>query len=113
LQEAPHGLRALEVSWDEAAGACVMPCVVVRAIEDSPAVRALPADVPWQRGRAPEERVALLRPSAPTPAQLLRLLRSLLTNLRAAARHSPSRLARSAGRDASTSNESVPVAQAM
>lgn len=113
LGEVPAGLRALEVSLDEAAGACVMPCVVIRALEDSTAVRALPSDVPWQRGRAPEERVAVLRPSAPTPAQLLRLLRTLLTNLRAAARHSSSRLDRSPGRGASTSKESLPSSQAM
>ncbi len=113
LRELPAGLRALEVSFDEAAGACVMPCVVVRALEDSPAVRALPADVPWQRGRAPEERVAVLRPSAPTAAQLLRLLRSLLTNLRAAARHSSSSLDKSAGSGLSTSTKPAPVAQAM
>lgn len=113
LEEVPAGLRALEVSLDEAAGACVMPCVVIRALEDSTAVRALPSDVPWQRGRALEERVAVLRPSAPTPAQLLRLLRTLLTNLRAASRHSSSRLDRSAGRGASTSKASLPSAQAM
>lgn len=113
LKEAPGGLRALEVSLDEAAGACVLPCVVIRALEDSPTVRALPADVPWQRGRAPEERVAVLRPSAPTPAQLLRLLRTLMTNLRAAARQSSSRLDRSKGRGASTSKESLPSVQAM
>lgn len=113
LKEAPGGLRALEVSLDEGAGACVMPCVVIRALEESPAIRALPPDVPWQRGRGPEERVAVLRPSAPTPAQLLRLLRTLLTNLRAAARQSSSRLDRSGGRGASTSSESLSSAQAM
>jgi hypothetical protein len=113
LREAPLGLRALEVSLDEAAGAHVMPCVIIRALEDSPAVRALPGDVPWQRGRAAEERVAVLRPSAPTPAQLLRLLRTLLTNLRASARHSSRRAERSSGRGASTSKESLPAAQAM
>lgn len=113
LLEAPAGLRALEVSLDEAAGAHVMPCVVIRALEDSPAVRALPSDVPWQRGRSAEERVALLRPSAPTPAQLLRLLRTLLTNLRASARHSFSKAERSSGKGASTSNESLRAAQAM
>lgn len=113
LREVPAGLRALEVSLDEAAGAHVMPCVVIRALEESPAVRALPSDIPWQRGRVAEERVAVLRPSAPTPAQLLRLLRTLLTNLRASARHSSRSAERSSGRGASTSNESRSAAQAI
>lgn len=100
LDAAPSGLRALEVSLDEAAGASVFPCVVIRALEDSRVVRALPTDIPWQRGRAAEERVAILRPTAPTKTQLLRLLRTLLANLRAAAQSSSS-VARSSGSGAS------------
>lgn len=90
LTSVPGGLRAFEVSFDEAAGACVLPCVVLRVLEDSPTLRRLPPDIAWQRGRTSEERVALLRPSAPTRAQLLRLVRSLLSNLRAVGHQSSS-----------------------
>jgi hypothetical protein len=110
LKDAPLGLRALEVSFDEAAGSCVLPCVVVRVLEDSPALRALPADVPWQRGRAVEERVAVLRPTAPTHSQLLRLIRTLVGNLRAAAHYSRNKAAKSSGRGSSTSKVGTPSA---
>lgn len=110
LESPPSGLRSFEVSFDEAAGACVLPCVLLRVLEDSPTTRRLPADISWQRGRSAEERVTLLRPTAPTRAQLLRLVRSLLGNLRAVA-HSDSRSVRSsAGRADSTAKAGTPLA---
>jgi len=105
LGNAPAGLRALEVSLDEAAGACVLPCVVVRVLEDSPTMLRLPSDVPWQRGRSTEERVALLRPTAPTQAQLLRLLKSLLGALRGVQESKTSR--RSSGGSAAVASNLV------
>lgn len=85
LAESPSGLRSLEISFEEGAGASIEPCVLVRVTDDSIAKDCLPQEIPWQRGRSADERVALLRPTAPTRAQLLRLLRSLVVNLRAAA----------------------------
>jgi hypothetical protein len=96
LKQIPPGLKALEVSLEEAAGACVLPCVIVRAHEESEIIKRLPSDIPWQRGRTAEERVAVLRPSAPTRAQLLRLLKTLLRNLQSAYKESPNSAARSA-----------------
>ncbi len=82
LRNPPRGLRTCEVALEEGAGSFVSPCVVLRVTEDSPALARLPRDIPWSRGRVEEERVAVLRPTAPTRAQLLRLLRSLVTSLR-------------------------------
>lgn len=111
LTEPPKGLRGLEISFEEAAGACVLPCVVLRVLEDSPARRCLPSDIPWQRGRTVEERVAVLRPSAPTKVQLLRLLKSLVANLRAAGLSQSERSERSSsGRGDSAAKSGTPLA---
>jgi hypothetical protein len=120
LVKTPPGLRALEISFEETAGAAVSPCVVLRVTDDSLTKDRLPGEIPWQRGRTSDERVALLRPTAPTKAQLLRLLRSLLTNLRATAQSSVSEAAptrrarRSSGRADSMLNAGKPLpSQAM
>lgn len=93
----PSGLRALEVALEEGPGATALPCVVLRVLIDSPAHQALPRDIPWTRGRTSEERVAILRPTAPTRAQVLRLVRSLLVHLRSAQTRASSTKARSSG----------------
>ncbi|GEM_PF-486529 len=85
LKKIPLGLRAMEVSFDESAGSTVLPCVILRVLDDSPTLDGLPKEIVWQRGRTQEEKVALLRPAAPTRAQLLRLVRTLLSSLRATA----------------------------
>jgi hypothetical protein len=101
----PKGLRALEIAFDEGPGSFVMPCVVVRVLEGSDAQARLPSDIPWRRGRDADERVALLRPTTPTLGQLIRLVRSLVQNLRAdAARSSSQTPQRSSGRGLSTLN---------
>lgn len=110
LPEAPAGLRALEVSLDEAAGACVLPCVVLRVLAESPTAERLPRSIKWQRGRSADERVAILRPSAPTRAQLLRLVRSLLSTLRGLQREVSKRPARSSGNRDRASNAGTPLA---
>jgi hypothetical protein len=110
LTAVPGGLRAFEVSFDEGAGASVLPCVVLRVLEDSSTLRRLPPDIPWQRGRTSEERVAVLRPSAPTRAQLLRLVRSLLSNLRAIERQPSSSAPHPSGTLDSASKAGTPVA---
>ncbi len=98
LPSAPSGLRAMEIVLEEKAGAHVAPCVLVRALEDSVALRRLPSDLPWQRGRSPEERVALLRPTAPTPAQTARLVKLLIKALRHGQVASPNTTRRSSGK---------------
>lgn len=81
LERAPGGLRALEVAFEEGPGNYVSPCLVLRVVEDSPALSRFPAGVAWSRGRQSEEKTAVLHPPAPTQAQLLRLLRSVLAHL--------------------------------
>lgn len=110
LPAAPAGLRAFEVSLDEAAGACVLPCVVLRVLAESPTAERLPRSIKWQRGRSADERVAILRPSAPTRAQLLRLVRSLLGTLRGLQREGSKRASRSAGNSERASNAGTPLA---
>jgi hypothetical protein len=63
--------------------------VIVRALDGSPAHRALAPDVAWTRGRKSEERVAIVRPKLPTRAMCLALVRELtaaLTETRPAVR---------------------------
>lgn len=105
----PAGLKAFELTLEEAAGAHVLPCVLLRVVADSPAQNCLPADVAWRRGRSADERVALLRPAAPTLGQTTRLVRSLLKTF-AAALHS-SRAARSAGSSAKAAKGAMPGAE--
>lgn len=108
LHRAPAGLRAFEVAFEEAAGAHVLPSVLLRVLDDSRALACLPTDLPWRRGRTPEERVALLRPAAPTPAQLLRLLRSLVATFRAAQVGHTKRARRSSGSSDLAANLGIP-----
>jgi len=81
LERPPSGLRALEVAFEEGPGDYLMPCVVLRAIEDSPARERLPKEIAWTRGRQSEEKTAILHPRAPTRGQLRRLLCSLVAHL--------------------------------
>jgi hypothetical protein len=69
------------VAFEEGPGNYVSPCLVLRVVEDSPALSRLPTGVAWSRGRQSEEKTAVLHPPAPTQAQLLRLLRSVLAHL--------------------------------
>lgn len=99
------GLRAVEVVLEEGAGSFVSPCVLVRVLEDSDAARRLPRDFPWIRGRTAEEKVAIVRPTAPTPRQLLRLVRSVIVALTRSSESpsSDSNVEKSAGSGAQTS----------
>lgn len=81
LQRPPSGLRALEVAFEEGPGNYVSPCLVLRVVDDSPAFGALPVGIAWSRGRHSEEKTAVLHPAAPTRAQLLSLVRSVLAHL--------------------------------
>lgn len=79
-----EGLIALEVGVEHlpsVAGFFAQPFVIVRAREDSPAHRALPDTVRWQRGRRADERVAILRALLPTARALESLLGELSCRL--------------------------------
>lgn len=98
LSRAPHGLRSLELLLEEAAGAHVRPAVLVRVLEDSTALRRLPPDIAWQRGRSSDERVVIIRPTAPTYSQTTRLVRSLIKALSAAQPVESSKVSKSSGK---------------
>lgn len=66
---AKDGLLSIEVGLEQQrslAGFVSLPFVLVRVREDSEAQAALPRSLLWQRGRKPNERVALVRPALPT-----------------------------------------------
>jgi len=68
LESARQGLVSLDVGVgfvDTTLRRLLVPALVVRVREDSPAHRALPREAHWSPGRAPEERVAVIR--APLP----------------------------------------------
>jgi hypothetical protein len=106
-KRALSGLVALEAGVEierGLGGRVLLPFVIVRAKEGSPAHAVLLSGVSWSRGRKPEERVAILRPRLPTLALTLRLLERLCTLLSEAKADQGSRSARSSsGRVASTS----------
>jgi len=106
------GLTAIEFGLEYQpglGGPVVLPWVMVRAAEGSPAHRALPRSVAWSRGRRQEERAAVLRPKLPTRALCLSLLRSVARSLadRGASRQPPSRAAMSGGRGSSSAKPSM------
>jgi hypothetical protein len=61
------------------------PVLVIRAADGSPCQRALPRQLTWSRGRSSEERAALIRPTLPSVAVSVALIRELLL-----AMHEPS-----------------------
>ncbi len=75
------GLMAVEVGADHVLGLGGMvaePYVLLRVREGSPCSQALPAQMSFQRGRKPDERVAVLRPKLPTVAETLALVKELV-----------------------------------
>jgi hypothetical protein len=118
LERPLPGLIALEVGVQYQygmSGSLALPCAVVRVEQGSMAYDALARDARWQRGRRPEERVALIQPELPTRSFCLTLVRQLSKLLsrptpdakRAVpARHSSSSLASSLGKTSHTSNPS-------
>ncbi len=91
LDGARPGLRAIEIGVELGVGLIALPCVVVRVVDDSEAYKALPHGVVWVRGRSSEERVAILRPRAPSRAGCLRLALEVLHLERAGTRDSAER----------------------
>ena len=83
----PQGFLALELGleYQVGSGAVVdLPCLIVRARDDSPAYCALPRSVVWSRGRTSSERVALLRPKLPTRAMCAELTKEVVSAMRRA-----------------------------
>lgn len=78
LDGARSGLSAIEIGLEIGAGMLALPCVIVRAQDESDAYHALPRGVVWVRGRNGDERVAILRPRVPTRAQCLRIVEDVL-----------------------------------
>jgi hypothetical protein len=84
VANALDGLTALEVGVEHLpsiAGFFTQPFVIVRVNEDSPAQRALPPGVRFQRGRRSDERVAVLKALLPTAAALESLVHELAARL--------------------------------
>jgi hypothetical protein len=74
------GLMAVEVGADHTLGLGGLvsdPYVLLRVREGSPCAQVMPAAVAFQRGRKPEERVAVLRPKLPTVTETLALVQEL------------------------------------
>jgi hypothetical protein len=97
-KRALSGLIALEAGVElerGLGGRVLLPFVIVRAKEGSPAHAVLLSGVSWSRGRKPEERVAILRPRLPTLALTLRLLARLSALLSETKADQGSRSARS------------------
>jgi hypothetical protein len=81
LKPALEGLSAVEFGAEVVrgiGGSVLSPYVLVRAREGSPAHQALPRAATFTRGRKPEERVAILRPSWPTAGGANALLHEVL-----------------------------------
>jgi hypothetical protein len=81
LKAALDGLVAVEFGAEVVrglGGSVLSPYVLVRAREGSAAHQALPRAATFTRGRKPEERVAILRPSLPTSSGAKALLREVL-----------------------------------
>ncbi len=99
------GLMAVEVGADHALGLGGMvaePYVLLRVREGSLCSQALPAQTSFQRGRKPDERVAVLRPKLPTVAETLALVNELVEVLTQPPPPAPPSSARSsAGKPAS------------
>jgi hypothetical protein len=115
------GLLSIEIGLEYqqgGGGPVALPCILLRALDASAAYRAVPRSVVWTRGRRPEERVAVVRPTLPTRAQCLSLVRRLVSILSVTeaasvgAPHSSSKRASSSGSGSVTANPGMPSAPA-
>jgi len=78
------GLTGIEIGVEfpaSPAGFSRETFLLVRVREGSPAERALPASVAWQRGRRADERVAVVRPNFPSVVACVRLVEELVVIL--------------------------------
>jgi hypothetical protein len=79
------GLVSLEVGLgfvDTSLRRLLVPALVVRVREDSPAHRALPRDAHWSRGRDAEERIAVIRAPLPLLASCVECVSDVVARLR-------------------------------
>jgi hypothetical protein len=77
LDAARPGLLCLDVGVgfvDTTLRRLLVPALVVRVREDSPAHRALPRDAPWSPGHNPDERVAVIRAPLPLLSSTVEIL---------------------------------------
>ncbi len=82
------GLASIEVGLgfvDTSLRRLLVPAVIVRVREDSPAHAALPRDAHWSRGRTAEERVAVIRTPLPFLSSCVDTLLDVVARLRKAA----------------------------
>ena len=85
------GLIGIEIGIEVTSGGggnVALPCVLVRALEDSASHRRLSPSSTWSRGRRAEERVSVLRPKLPTAA-MTAALASRLANMLTDPRRQP------------------------
>lgn len=78
------GLVGIEVGLEHQAtsgGFLGLPFVMIRAREGSESYATMKGPVLWQRGRRPDERVAILRPVLPTVAASVALVREVVAQL--------------------------------
>jgi len=109
-----EGLSAIEIGVEQPStigGFLVLPFVLIRVREGSPAQRSLGRRWSWQRGRTPEERVALVRPSVPASGLLVDLVVELVLQLSDESRP-PSRRARNSAGTASLTSKLAPASPA-
>lgn len=71
LKERVQGLKAFEIAFEEGAGRFVLPCLLLRVLDDSEARTRLASLNGFIRGRDVSERVVIVRPPLPTPKELL------------------------------------------
>ncbi len=111
---ARDGLLAIEVGVEQQAtvgGFLLLPFVLIRVREGSAAQRSLGRQCSWQRGRTPEERVALVRPGVPARGLLVDLVAELVLQLTDESRP-PTRSSRNSGGTSSFTSKLAPASPA-
>lgn len=103
LRKRVPGLKTFEVAFEEGAGRFILPCVLLRVLEDSEARLRLKDLDGFVRGRDSAERVLIVRPPVPTPKELARLILDLTERLSQSEESKvepspPTRAARSGGK---------------
>ncbi len=111
---ARDGLLAIEVGVEQQAtvgGFLLLPFVLIRVREGSAAQQSLGRQCSWQRGRTPEERVALVRPGVPARGLLVDLVAELVLQLSDESRP-PTRSSRNSGGTSSFTSKLAPASPA-
>jgi len=112
---ASSGLVAIEVGVEAAfglGGVLADPYVLVRVKDESPCAELLRQSARLDRGRKPDERVALLRPKLPTRAETLDLVSRIVELVTQTRAQSSSKRASSDGKPASARKPGRPTSPA-